>query len=848
MGQRRGAQSVEWTRRIRILSQISHPFGVELRTVLSPNNRLFALIALVLALAGLGPAQEAPAKPKRDLVIWGYAFTPDTKGQEAVIREFERRNPDIRVRALGMGAGNMDPQKLMTSIVGNVAPDVISQDRFSISDWASRGAFRPLDDMIERDKNSDPLTPVPSQYYPAPWAEATYEGKVYGIPTSADNRILYWNRGIFRQKAAELRAAGLDPDRPPRTWNEVLAYSKVITEKNPDGTLKRAGFMPNFGNSWLYMYAFQMNADFMSKDGRRCTMDTPAAETALQFMIDGYEILGGYERAKAFESGFLGKENDAFIVGKVAMKIDGDWIINDLSRYGPNLDFGVGPAPVPDDRYYHRGAFANEKDTFITWMGGYSLAIPKGARNVEDGWRFIKWATSTEGRMLEMEEQRKWERRRGRAFIPRQAGSREANEMAYVKFKPGDPKFAAAVKMHLDMAKFGKIRPATFVGQTLWSEHARAMETALYKKDTPKGALTKAQIAVQRELDAFFERDKYPTLDLSIPAKISLGVTLLLIGGFLFWFSRLKLGRLERSEAKWAYLFISPWLLGFFVLTLGPMLASLFFSFTQYDVLNEARWVGFRNYQDMFGADKELVMKALQNAFYLAAIGVPLGLATGLAIAILLNTAARGMRFYRTFFYMPAIVPLVASAVLWIWVLTPDANKGLINSFWQVTITPWMNVPPPGWLQSADWSKSALILMGVWGAGSGMVLWLAGLKGVPSSLYEASSIDGANPNRQFWAITLPQLSPIVFFNAVMGFIGAMQEFDRMYIMKPSNEGTVGPDDTMLTPVYHLFKNGFAFFKMGYASALAWMIFAIILLLTFTQFRLSKQWVHYEADK
>jgi multiple sugar transport system permease protein len=314
------------------------------------------------------------------------------------------------------------------------------------------------------------------------------------------------------------------------------------------------------------------------------------------------------------------------------------------------------------------------------------------------------------------------------------------------------------------------------------------------------------------------------------------------------WFSRLTLGRLEKGEARWAYLFVSPWLLGFVVLTIGPMLASFAFSFTQWDVLNEARFVGLKNYADIGGADRILVMKSLGNAAYLAGIGVPLSLATGLAIALLLNTAQRGMRIYRTFFYMPAIVPGVASAVLWTWVLTPDSNKGLINAFWQKSITIWLNVPPPGWLQSADWAKPALIVMGAWGAGSGMILWLAGLKGVSPSLYEAAGIDGASPRQQFWSVTFPMLSPIVFFNTVMGFIGAMQEFDRVYIMKPSSEGPIGADDSMLTPVYHLFRNGFAFFKMGYASALAWMIFAIILALTLAQFKLAPLWVHNETDK
>ncbi|HMS54791.1 MAG TPA: extracellular solute-binding protein [Fimbriimonadaceae bacterium] len=800
-------------------------------------------------LTGLGLIASACAlgAEKRELVIWGISVGPETKGADAVIREFERRNPEVRVRLLSMGAGRMDPQKLMTSIVGNVAPDVINQDRFSIADWASRGAFRPLDDLIERDKN-DPLAPRKEGYYPAPWREAQYEGKIYAIPNSSDNRILYLNREIFLKRSKELREAGLDPMGIPKTWSELLAYSKVLTEFNKDGSLKTAGFMPNYGNTWLYLYAFQMNASFMSADGRKCTLYTPESEEALNFMIRGYDILRGFENAKKFESGFLGKENDAFIVGKVAMKIDGDWIINDLSRYGPQVQLEVAPAPVPDDRFTKRGRFKGEKDTFITWFGGFSLAIPKGARNVQDAWEYIKFATSTEGRMFEMREQAKWERLRGRQFIPRQIANIEANLLAGKEFRPADKKFAAAVDMHTQMAPFGRIRPPTFVGTLLWSEQVKALETACYKKMSPKDALLAGQSVVQRELDAFFEKDKYPVIEFTKPMW---GVGLL-TAGLLTWlilrFRKLPLGRLERAEAKWGYLLLSPWIIGFLVLTLGPMVASFIFSFTQYDVLNEARWVGGKNYADMFSADWLNVSKALGNAAYMAFVGVPLGLATGLAVALLLNSATRGMRFYRTFFYMPSIVPVVASAVLWSWVLSADPNKGLINAGWAQTISQWMNLSPPGGLQSADWSKPAMITMGLWGAGSGMLLWLAGLKGVSSTLYEAAGIDGANPTQTFWKITFPQLSPIIFFNAVMGFIGAMQEFERMYIMKPSSDGPIGPDDTLLTPVYLLFKNGFSYFKMGYASSLAWLIFGIILVLTLIQFRLAPKWVHYETDK
>lgn len=812
---------------------------------------LAGVVALLATLVpSSAPAADPAPKPAapRILTVWGISIGADSKGQDAVIREFERRNPDIDVRILSMGAGQMDPQKLMTSIVGNVAPDVINQDRFTISDWASRGAFLPLDDLIARDKDTDPLTPRPEQYYEAPWREATYDGRVYAIPTSADNRILYWNRGLFREKAAELRAKGLDPERAPRTWSELLAYNDVLTVRDASGKLVRAGFIPNFGNAWLYMYAFQNNAYFMSPDGRKCTMNTPEAVEALEFMMEGYRRLGGYEATAAFQSGFQGNENDPFITGKVAMKIDGDWILNGLARYGPQLDLGAAPPPVPDDRFYKRGRFANEKDTFVTWFGGFSYAVPRGARNVEDAWRFIKFATSTEGRMIDFSAQREWERRRGRQFIPRLMGSREANLVAFERFKPADKKFADALAMHIEMGNYGRTRPATFVGQALWSQHVKAMDTALYGKSTPEKALADAQAAVQLDLDAFFNRERYPVIDLAVPVRIGIGILVAAFIGFIVWFSRLKLGRIARSEATWAYIFIAPWIIGFFLLTAGPMLASLFFSFTQWDVLNEARFVGLKNYEDMATVNRETVIKGLYNAGYLAIIGVPLGLFTGLAVALLLNTAVRGMRYYRTLFYMPAIVPGVASAVLWIWVLTPDPNRGLINAAWQGTITQWFGMVPPNWLQSADWAKPALILQGLWGAGSGMVLWLAGLKGVPNTLYEAASLDGADDRKQFWSVTFPMLSPVVFFNTVMGFIGAMQEFDRQYIMRPDRNGPVGPDDSMLTPVFDLFRNGFAFFKMGYASSLAWMIFGIILILTYFQFKIAPRWVHYEADK
>ncbi len=804
------------------------------------RTRFLALLPLLLL--------ASPALPdeRKTVTVWGMSLGPDSQGLQDVIREFERRNPEYRVRILSMGAGGMNPQKLMTAIVGKVPPDVIFQDRFSISDWASRGAFRPLDDLIERDKDRDPLTPRPEQYYPAFWQEACYGGKVYGIPASADTRALYWNKKVFRENAAELRAAGLDPNRPPRTWSETLAYSKVLTKFNKDGSLRQAGFIPNFGNSWLYLYAFQMNASFLSPDGRTCTLYTPEAEEALQFMVDGYKLLGGYEQAQKFQSTFQSGENDPFIVGKIAMKIDGDWIIPWMALYAPKLDFAAAPPPVPDDRFHHRGRFRNERDTFISWAGGFAYAIPVGAKNVEGGWRFIKFATSTEGRLIDMQGQNSLERKRGRTYMPRVSAQIEAGRLGFERFKPSDPRWANTIKLHLDLASVSRIRPATFVAQVLWDEHVRAVENAASGRMTPKEALLAGQRVVQQALDEELGKERFPVIDLRVPAAIGVGGFLVGCALLVAAYRRQRLGRLARHEAWAAYLFVSPWVVGFVVFTLGPMLASLFFSFTQYGVLTEARWVGVKNFVDLFTLDQQNILKSFANVLYLGGIGVPLGLVTGLAVALLLNSAVRGMRFYRTMFYMPAIVPGVASVVLWMWILNADPNRGLINFVWARTISEWFGTQPPGWLTVEAWAKPSLILMGLWGAGSGMILWLAGLKGIPSTLYEAASIDGANPRQQFWAVTLPQLSPIVFFNTVMGFIGALQQFEGVYIITGGN-GT-GPGDSLLMPVYHLFNNGFKYFKMGYASALAWVIFAIILVLTGIQFLLARKWVHYEAGR
>ena len=791
---------------------------------------------LVCLLLMLWVALAASARTK--LVVWGLQSGKETAGLDAQLAEFERRNPDIEVSVMSMGAGAMNPQKLMTSIVGGVPPDVINQDRFTIGDWASRDAFRPLDDFLAKEAGGDdPITEA--DFYPAAWREACYKGKVFAVPPGIGDRLLFYTRALCRAK-------GLDPDKPPQTWDELKEYAKRLTKLNTDNTYQRIGFIPNYGNSWLYLYSWQNGGEFMSEDGRRCMLDNPHTVGALQYMRDVYESLGGYDKVNIFQSGFLPDEQDPFFTGKIGMVINGSWVLNSIARFAPDLDFAVAPAPVPAERLRGEGRFAGQPP-FITWSGGFSLAVPAGARHPEAAWRFIKWWVSKEGSLLSNRAQKVYNEGKGRPFVFTYTARQSVNDVLLAEFPPKGRLYTAQ-KAFLDMLPVSRYRPVTFVGQALWDSHVRSFERACAGERKPQETLAEETKLVQKELDKAFARESLPVFSFAGPAVV---VGILALLGLIFGIrhGRRVVGKSAhaRREALAGYVMAGPWLFGFIVFTAGPIIASLLFSLCDYDVLHAPRFVGLANFATLMGDDRELLTKALFNAAYLSIIGIPLGMATSLSIALLLNTKVKGIGFYRTAFYVPSIVPAIASAVLWGWVLAGDPNKGLLNALWKVTLSDWFGIAPPGWFGVAAWAKPGLILQGLWGAGGGMILWLAGLQGVPATLYEAAQLDGARGWAQFRHVTLPMISPYVFFNLVMGTIGALQEFDRVYVLG-GGSGNAGPLDSLLVPVLYLFNNAFRYFKMGQASAVAWVIFVIILVLTLLQWWGQKHWVYYEVGK
>jgi multiple sugar transport system permease protein len=296
-------------------------------------------------------------------------------------------------------------------------------------------------------------------------------------------------------------------------------------------------------------------------------------------------------------------------------------------------------------------------------------------------------------------------------------------------------------------------------------------------------------------------------------------------------------GGLRRSEAIWGWIWISPWLIGFVVFTVGPMLASLYLSFTSYDLITAPRWIGLENYEAAFSGKDRLFWPSLWRTVVFVAVVVPLGVAGSLAMALLLNQAFRGIAIFRTLFYLPSLTPAVAAALIWAWIMQP--RYGVLNYGLSL-----LTIPGPPWMASPQWATPALMVVALWTSlgGPRMLIFLAALQDVPQELTEAAKIDGANAWQRFRHVIVPLISPVIFFNLVLGVIATFSVFTFSYV---ATRG--GPAYATWFYVLHLYHNAFDYLQMGYASALSWILFALLLGFTAFQFRSARRWVYYAGE-
>lgn len=816
---------------------------------------LFAILIAALAWFTYDQTRYTTSDGRTEIIAWGINFF----GEDvyALVHRFEEQHPQYKVIISSSVEhdSTSDSQRLLCAIAGGVPPDVVFFNRFATGEWAARDALTDLRPMLEAQDPSDPNHINLDEYYDWSVDEVSYKDprdagppKIYGIPTTGDIRILYYNPKLLKE-------AGYD--RPPRTWEELREYTKRLTIfKSPGDSSKgiaRLGFAPNFGNSWLYLYAWQAGGELLSPDRARATMDSPPVARALRFMTDVYDDLGGARQVAAFQEGLAGESTsggfrsnpfsggadlDPFLRGAVAMKIDNDYALRTIADWKPDMDFKIAPAPMPADELAKGRAP-------VTWAGGFSLIIPATSKNKDGAFKLIQYLMSWDATRLLEQGKRERKAAEGRMYLPEGLANRVQLQRLVQESIFDNPRvpqtFKDAYAVLRDLAPHTMHRPVTPVGQLLWNQHVRAYEAAVNHEfaaeakrrgvDEIELALRAAQQPVQQQLDEALAPPPPNVVGWSgyfalYAAFIALPFALM----FISYKRHRRAHGYRAREIGAAMLFLSPWTIGFIVLVGGPILFSVLISFTRYDVLREARYVGWQNYHDVL-ADP-VFYKSIANTLFML-IRIPLMMAVSLAIAIVLNRAIRAIGFYRTAFYMPAILPMVAASLLWVWLLNP--TQGAINVF----LSRFMSNPPL-WLQDPTWSKPSLVLMSLWTAGAGMIIWLAGLQSIPPQLYEAASIDGAGAWRRFVHVTLPMLSPYVLFNAIVGLIGTMQIFGEAYVMTAG-----GPSDSTLFYAYYLFKQAFQYFRMGYAGALAWILFVIVLLLTMLQLWAGRKWVHYE---
>ncbi|HPO17215.1 MAG TPA: extracellular solute-binding protein [Candidatus Hydrogenedentes bacterium] len=785
-------------------------------------NRICLGWVIVCLFAGSVHAEQ-PA-----IELWGLVEARDLMGAFEAIREFERRTGIHVIVGTPGGQGDLDPQKLLTAIISRTPPDVVWFGRHNTGLWAPRNSFRPLDDLIQRDHID--LT----EYYPGAIGESQWEGKTYALPWNVDCRVLFCNMTCLREKGFQ---------RPPETWDELEQMAAALTTFNaPKNRYDLLGYAPNYGNSWLYLYAWQLGAKWISEDGRKALVTAPEVVQALDYMVKLSDAVGGAERIQAFAgSSQMEGIGDPFLSGRLAMQINGNYVLDHIARLKPDLDFEVALPPAPKNGMPP-----------VSWTGGFSWVIPTDARHPDAAWEFIKWMNSEEAWRVQSEAQIRYAKSTSgpnALFVPHFCANRVINETITRHYTENLPeKFRKANEICLALLPYCKFRPVTPACSELWDAQEKAFINASFHESTPLEALTVLERRVQSALDRFYKPKLGPLLSARwIVTGVTIIVLCLIAAAMSYFLHGLRrYSRLERKNAWRGVAYAAPWMAGFLVLVIGPMIYSLVMAFTRYDVLHPPEFIGWSNWTRMFGvhfgpegilANDPLFWKSLWNTFFMTLFGVPIGMMVSLGIAMLLNTNVRGMGLYRTLYYIPVMVPAVASALIWMWLLNPET--GFVNYFLAPPLHR-LGLRAPSWFADATWAKPGMILLLTWGCGGTVIIWLAGLQTLPRHLYEAAMIDGASPWARFRHITLPLLTPYILFNWIMGTIASLQIFTQAYILS-------GPADSTLFYVVYLFLRAFRYFEMGYACAMAWVLFLITAAMCLWQIRVSKRWTYYAAE-
>jgi multiple sugar transport system permease protein len=764
---------------------------------------------------------DARERPVRlTLLHWG------SKEEDAIVQELVDRYMAMhpRVHVTRINAGDFR-SKLKTMMSAGTPPDLFYLPPDLLPELASLELIAPIDDRIAADVAAgngalyDDYFPILLQAWRYDVArQVTGEGPIYGLPKDSTTAVFYANLDLLDAAGVDWR----DIQRGGWTWDRFEAEVKKIhaLRQRPEFADRRI-FGGHFG-LWpdpLRNILWTFGTDFFATrpdgtaDFRDVILDEPPAQRALE-MIRRTRL----EDRTIYNATGIAKDGGAeFLSGSIGVYGPvGRWEVPRLK----DVPFRWDVLPIPAVSPEHRAS-----QLYLT-----AWTMSPQTRHPDECFRLMKFLCGPEGAAMQSQL--------GLAIPP----LRSVAESEAFLSPPGIPPHNA--RLFLDAMEHVRLQQVPREAE--WGRIVDdRIKASLQQGDV--GTLENArqiEAAWLAELDSPLRQQPWPRMRWNVFGTLTAGLLATSVA-VLWWRARReKLGPLDASQERAGFLFVAPWLAGFIALTLGPMLVSLLLSFTRWSGLNpldHAESVGAANYRQLFFNDPTFYQSLKVTAYYVV-LAVPITQVAALGVALLMNLRVRGITVFRTIYFVPSVVSGVALAVLWLQIFNDDF--GLLNRLLAPVLAPF-GLEPPNWFgtDAARFAIPAFVIMSLWGVGGGMIIYLAGLKGIPRSLYEASTIDGAGPWRRLFAITLPMLSPLIFYNVVMGLIGSFQVFTQAYVMTGA-----GPNNATLFYVLSLYRHAFEFHNMGYASAMAWVLFVLVLLLTLLVFRSSRSLVYYEGLK
>ncbi|HYO09617.1 MAG TPA: extracellular solute-binding protein [Tepidisphaeraceae bacterium] len=798
-------------------------------TLARASRLLLAFAALLIVVWSFGyvgyravarwrSAQDRPVA----LTVMHWGEQAEDAVVEQLIERYQRENPRVQISRINAGATDFR-SKLKTMMAAGTPPDVFYLPPDALAELATLKVIEPFDEFIRKDiaaggaetkKLYDDFFPILMDAYRFDAATGNVgSGPLYGLPKDFTTSVFYVNVDLFQKAGVRVPYEGW-------TWDEFSEACRKITalSQTPEFAGRRV-----YGSSFdlwpdtLRQIVWSFGGDFFGPGGfKDVALDSPASQEALEFI----RRVRFDEKTVYNNTGVSTEGKQEFFTGNIGcIGPYGRWM---TPRYASISNFKWDIVPVPSKTPNDR---ANQ--IFYT-----AWTMSAKTKHPDECFKLVKFLCGGAGAVDQS--------RLGLAIPPLKSVAYSADFLA----PPGLPKFHSQI--FLDAIQHARLqqlpRDAELWNRLVDDETKRVL--ALNVGTTAENAANIERLWLQ-ELGSPLRQREWRPVRWDVVGFSALSV-LAALAALLWWRARREhLGPLDRAIERTGYAFILPWVIGFVALTLGPMVVSLLLSFTRWSgmtPISGALGVGTANYRELFTRDEKFY-QSLWVTLHFVLLSVPLSQAAALAVAVLMNVKVRGIAVYRTIFFVPSlIVASVVGAVMWRQMYNNE--YGIVNAVLRPILSP-LGATPPDWFgtDAARWAIPAFVLMSIWGVGGAMILYLAGLKGIPTSLYEAATIDGAGRGRQFWNVTLPMLSPLIFYNVVMSIIGSFQVFVQAMVMTGG-----GPDGRTLFYVLQLYRQAFEFHNMGYASAMAWVLFVLLLGLTILIFRASKNLVYYEGLK